>query len=544
MKIIRNKTGLGGRTTAMMSLALLTAMAAGCASRDITDPGTSEEPDGIHLRLSVETGVYSRAGVSVDEATAAAERRIDDVLVMLFEPGEDGRPGRLLMSRTAESLTADAGEGTARRFDVRMPLSSYKDLPNRFRVMALANGVHLAEEIDAMKGKAYSVIRKDETLWRSEIGDDGNPLFTMWGCAGEMVEKDIRMQNISMRLLRDMAKVTVTLPVDEEGNSAVNGDAGFSLAHALVYNRRGEVSMLPDMEALAYSDGSGSGLDPYGVKTPAVLKDVNGKTLLTDLKKDEGYADALSPSGLTSISLYVPEQDILLGDAASVDDENAMKRPALIVGGYNGGDTEKLTWYRIDFTGEKDPDGNPILSDLLRNHHYRVNVKAVNGPGEETPELAYNTLLTKVETDVVDWTEVEWDAEFDGANWIAAQREVTVGAEEGDIAAIVLRSNVPAEQWSFSWDEEGVFEAKVAEDIEAEEAMEEDVEDENINGESTRLLIKVLRPLPKDMEIRTRVLTVKVTERLKFVINVIQTTVSGDDMHNDWKDDDMTWIFS
>lgn len=537
----RYKICLVARAVMAPPLALLALLAAGCASPEADAPGSREEAGGLHLRLSVEAGGYTRAGAAADGDAAEAERRIDNVLVMLFAPGDAGRPGALLMSRAAESLTADAGEGAPRRFDVRIPVSSARDFPDRMRVMALANGAHLAGRLSAMEGNAYSVIRKDAALWRDEKGDESGPLFTMWGAAPDLVEKDARVQNVSMRMLRDMAKVTVAIPVDGEGNSIVEGDAGFRLAHALVYNRRGEVSVLPDMAGLAYPGGDGAGPDPYGVVAPAVMKDVNGKTLLEDLKKDEGYSDALSPAGLTSVSLYVPEQDILLGEPASADDENAMRRPALIVGGYNGGDTDRLTWYRVDFTGGRDPEGNPVLADVLRNHHYRVCVKGVNGPGEETPELAYSTLQAKVEADVVDWTEVEWDAEFDGASWIAAQREVAVGASAGDLADVVLRSNVDSASWTFSWDEdgEGLFEAEIQPDL-------SDKADESDKSERTRVVITTLQDLPADMERRAAVLTVTVTPKLRFIINVIQTRGDSggdsDDTHDPWKDDYLYWI--
>lgn len=538
MKIIRKKTILGCAAT-LPSLILLAALAGGCAATEVSDTGLAEETDGLHLRLSIETAGYSRAGDVADDMTAAAERRIDNVLVMLFEPGDEGRPGALLMSKTAENLTADAGEGVARRFDVKMSLSSKTDFPDRFRLVALANGAHLASQIEDMRGKAYSVIRDDLSLWRDEKGEDSGALFTMWGSAKDPVEKNVRVQNVGMRLLRDMAKITVSLPLDADGNHSVEGDNGFLLAHALVYNRRGDVSILPDMAALDSPDGSGAGKYPYGVKAPSVKKDVNEKTLLADLRKDDGYEGELSSTGLTSISLYVPEQDILMGEDASIDDDNAMQRPALIVGGYNGGDTGKLSWYRVDFTGDSDAEGNARLCDILRNHHYRVSVKAVNGPGEETPELAYGTLQTKVDTDIVDWTEVEWDAEFDGANWIAAQREVSVGASAGDIAEIILRSNIPAGDWTFTWGEEDkdLFEASISN--ESNEADESD---------RTKVIIKALQDLPAEVESRTAVLTVNVTAKLRFVINVIQTRGEtggdSDDAHDPWKDDYLNWIFS
>ncbi len=539
MKIDKNDIWAGIRGASFHSLVVLALVTSGCASNEAVDGEPTAESKELQLRLSIDAGGFTRTSSSTTEETLAKEPRIDDVLAMLFSREADGKPGNLWTAKKADRLSGDGGEGVSRRFDVRFSVSGRQDVPSALTVSAVANAGHLEDDVAAMKGQAFSEIRKDTKLWDSEERTEEAPQFSMWGIAGESVQTGVRVQNISMKMLRDMAKVTVKLNTDEDGNVNVTGDTEFRLAHALVYNRRGEVAMMPDLANVGKHDGSGTGSDPYEVKSPTIKQES------TVLKKDEGYESALSPIGLKEYSIYVPEQDILMGTGASVDDANAMNRPALIIGGYYGGDTGNLTWYRVDFTSGKDEDGNLLLADVLRNHHYIVNVAAVNGPGEGTPEEAYGTLQTNVDTEVVDWTDHEWDAEFDGGNWIAAQREVTVGAEEGDIASIILRSNVPADSWTFSWDVDEEFEAKVAEDLPDEnEENETSTEEQETLGKSTRVLIKALQSLPEGMDKRTGVLTVKVTERLKFVINVIQTRISSDDMHDDWKDDDMNWIFS
>ncbi|MDE6697151.1 MAG: hypothetical protein K2K25_09745, partial [Muribaculaceae bacterium] len=119
-----------------------------------------------------------------------------------------------------------------------------------------------------------------------------------------------------------------------------------------------------------------------------------------------------------------------------------------------------------------------------------------------------------------------------------AQREVSVGASAGDAAEAILRSNVDAGAWSFSWDEEseGLFGAEIKSD-------ESDLSDQS---DRTTVVIKALQDLPEGVEKRTAVLTVTVTPRLRFVINVVQTRgdASGDsdDDHDPWKDEYLYWI--
>lgn len=543
MKIYGNRTILDVRgALAAFALVMLFSLASCSTESDFSVPEKGDETSELQLHLAIETDGYTRN--DGDNAVAADERRIDDLLVMLFT-SDGNTPGTLWKSGKARRISPDGGEGRKRYFDIHFSMTGETDVPKRLCVATLANSGASESSLSALKGKSYAVVQSNNVLWEKEahrkikISDEDAPLFTMWGISADKVETDTKVQNISMTLVRDMAKVTVRLKKDGQGKPCVAGDPKFRLAHALVFNRRTDIALMPDLSNVSFTDESTDAAYPYEITKPTVSKDNNG---LADLGKGEGYEDNASPDGDT-ISIYVPEQDIMMGTAASVNDSHALERPALIVGGHYGGDTEKVCWYRVDFTSGRDEDENAILADVLRNHHYCINIGSVNGPGEDTPEEAYGNLQAKIDSEVMEWQEHEWDAEMDGSNWIAAQREATVGPDEGAQAIVTLRSNVPASKWSLNWDVDGLFEAVLMKETAGTQEGEEGSEmsggaDTAPETETTFLLIKALQKLPDETLSRNAVLTIDVTPNLKFIINVVQdrSKDSEDTTHDDWID--------
>lgn len=74
-------------------------------------------------------------------------------------------------------------------------------------------------------------------------------------------------------------------------------------------------------------------------------------------------------------------------NAGSANEEDLPTNTCIVIGGkYN--DAAADSYYRIDFTNETS------YLNLLRNHHYKVNVVAVSGPGHATPEDAFKAPFT------------------------------------------------------------------------------------------------------------------------------------------------------
>ena len=217
--------------------------------------------------------------------------------------------------------------------------------------------------------------------------------------------------------------------------------------------------------------------------------------------------------------LYIAETDVLMGGTGEPDDENRLNRPAIIIGGYYRGATEPC-YYRVDFKrGES-------LIDVLRNHSYNITVTAVNGPGEETPDAAYNSIVASIDATITTWEDIDNDVAFDGANWIAMPRIAVIGPEEGAETTLSLSSNVNPSLWETVWtsaDDATHFAVTLPEAL-----------DDNNSG---TLTVKALTALPEGEQSRTAQLQILVTPRLRLIVNIVQQRGGSDDgQHTGWLD--------
>jgi hypothetical protein len=146
---------------------------------------------------------------------------------------------------------------------------------------------------------------------------------------------------------------------------------------------------------------------------------------------------------------------------------------AVVVGGkYNGG---TKTYYRIDFaTG---PHNNRQLVNVLRNHLYRISIADVTGPGEATPEEAYNATSVNMNVDVIEWNEVDMSEIFvDGVRWIRLRnsfnenlsRRAVLYRPAGSVDRIYFETNIPISEWDESLSHYG--------EIQTEDILNEDGE--------------------------------------------------------------------
>jgi hypothetical protein len=134
-----------------------------------------------------------------------------------------------------------------------------------------------------------------------------------------------------------------------------------------------------------------------------------------------------------------------------IGDANHTNRCALVVGGYYNASTT-LSYYRIDFNDNGTPRN---LINVMRNHHYRVNITAVTGPGFSTPDDAYNTFILNSNMNVVitNWEELSSDIIFDGENWVSVRKKHITLPGNSDISGYLqVGSNLDASTWELSLD--------------------------------------------------------------------------------------------
>lgn len=236
----------------------------------------------------------------------------------------------------------------------------------------------------------------------------------MWGeLQDQTIEVDTELKD-EIRLLRAVARVDVggALPdADVSDNDLANylkdgGLANFKLKQIHIINARETSRLVPD-------------------------NFVNDKVEKPSLVGTSGQRTHIYDGGTDGVPGFVRE--IYMGEA------NAGECTLLVKGAYSANGQSKDYWYRIDFITQK----NQLL-DILRNHRYRVNIKAVNGPGYDSADDALNAPASNLEYDVVEFDENDPnEIEYADGYYLAVDRsEVELYAHGDPGQLLTVKTNL------------------------------------------------------------------------------------------------------
>lgn len=236
----------------------------------------------------------------------------------------------------------------------------------------------------------------------------------MWGeLQDQTIEVDTELKD-EIRLLRAVARVDVggALPdADVSDNDLANylkdgGLANFKLKQIHIINARETSRLVPD-------------------------NFVNDKVEKPSLVGTSGQRTHIYDGGTDGVPGFVRE--IYMGEA------NAGECTLLVKGAYSANGQSKDYWYRIDFITQK----NQLL-DILRNHRYRVNIKAVNGPGYESADEALKAPASNLEYDVVEFDENDPnEIEYADGYYLAVDRsEVELYAHGDPGQLLTVKTNL------------------------------------------------------------------------------------------------------
>ena len=495
-------------------LPVLTLLAlAGCTDRAYS-PDAPDGPDKNRARLTLSISTSSAPSSRADSKSNDTDIR--NLMVLMFRPDPDNArtPGTLWRALEGKNLS-DEFEPGKRSFDVTYGIDP-TDVPGSLVVVVVANANSYLQQMEAAAESSWTYAQVQSALhddFNTRMASDTLPLMTFWGIADRNVDTSLRAQAVRVTLLRDLAKTCLRM-ADERDD-----ERHFRLAAMLVYNRADGIRQIP---ALASIRKEGSGV---ALPTP------DPTASMTECPEYTALPFETDPD---SLRLYLPEQDVLMKGDGDPADANRFKRPAVIVGGYYRGNPGRIFWYRVDFL-----DKEKKLIDVLRNHSYNINVTAVNGPGEDTPEEAYHSLTTHVEAEILDWENMDSEAAFDGGNWIALPKPVSLTGQAGAKAEISLLTNVAPDTWEAAW---------VAGDGKVEEAEFSPCGGKTIsNGDfevtfpaeldtegGVALSVKAVTALPEGVEKRSALLYINVTPRLRLAVPVTQSRGSADENNAPW----------
>lgn len=539
--------------TIMPFVVLMTVMA-GC--RDTHDEAVApEQDDRIHITLTLT--VSDDRGTRADGSAPQRANQVENALVLLFRTDAEGRASTLYdavgtdrlelveeniaTGRTVYSFEAELGVDAATPPHLQaVVLANAYDEATKTKVLAMKERT-ATESTPAVTGSTYADVAAAMTA-EATPGDGGNPvqpLFTCWGICDRLIDTSLKVNQLRVGLLRDHARVDVTVDVNVPATT-------FQLTDVCVAKVSDRIALMP-----GYDNRTIDPEDKLTMKVNAITLPDGTHTSDSDTV-DPGKWGAVTDcawhwSGVVENNavvgkVFVPECDVRYGDAdANVNDANRLKRAAVIVGGkYNGSD--RVTYYRVDFAIKNEPvaDGeDPVydLVDVMRNHCYKINVTDVRGPGEETPQKAYETVAARIEATVNAWEDVNVDVTFDGDNWVSIPRMVTFGAKAGSIVEVPFSSNVKPENWQTAWGKPGDEFPTALNVIEKDRTFtlaDADGLFEMAVTTDGKLSIRSLKDLADEAEVRKAQLFIAITPRLRVVVDVVQSMRAGDGLVDDW----------
>lgn len=553
----------------IISLTLLSVIMAGCVADKGDAPCPDDNGDGnVTVRLTLRMGAPEAGAPTRAAGTDHVENRIMDAAVLLFTPAATSSCNafattpdkfyRMLTVKDEDITRPAAADGSAAAYDVEftVKLGVDAEAPDYLLPVLVANAGSLTLPEDA-EGKSYDEIRQycSRTLTPAAPGADTPDKMTFWGIArtgngkAGLIDRSAKVNEIRMDLLRDMARVNVSL-ADEVTN--------FRITDICVSKVSSGAAMVPDLSKVTRDEDYLPVLVPR-MKSPSLPSDVGVSDAGWGGEPSDGAVSTMAEwhwgEGVVSADgrsitdrVYIPESEVRFGkENADPGDENRLKRAAVLIGGRYGS-SQTTTWYRVDFARRVTPaaaaggeEAEPVseLMDVLRNHSYNIVITSVLGPGEDTPQKAYETIQTNIRADIIDWTNIDTFIVFDGVHWLSvATKELMLAGAEGSGADIHVASDIPADEWRLQWETipaaggEAQVLTEFTEGVNAGCDIFRVTRPEGNVSDGGELSFKALQALPEGQEPRARRLRLRVSTRLEVAINVTQGPLADDEWEN------------
>ncbi len=302
--------------------------------------------------------------------TELNENEIREIVVLLFDT--EGNYTYIPIYRNSSDIVTDSGDSRIKTFTIEVPEGEYDMI-----VLANSNTVLNSVLSTIAMGQSKASVLEKLVVTNSGKWNSLSPSYTpipMWGeIEGVVVNNNMSQKSVS--LIRMVAKIDVTL-------STIGAKSNFNLESVHLYNYYDKGQIAPnegswDIDTKIITIPS----IPIGAKKPLP---VGGNPLLYD-----GIAITKESSrGISCVNEIYTFESI-------IGENSLLSNTCLVVGGKYGGDRD-VTYYRIEFANTIGLNTTATFLPLLRNHNYKVNIKAVNGSGFLTPEAAFNSNPTNV----------------------------------------------------------------------------------------------------------------------------------------------------
>ena len=327
-----------------------------CQTDDFSAPSM---PEGDALVFEVEIPQAEPTAAQSRATAVLRENLIQTLDVLAFDAD-----GLLYRHYPAEEMYSIDGGG---KWLYRIPLTKAEAQGLRFVFFANLHD----EVVQALQ--EGRITKKDELYREIEFTNsdwaNNSDAFPMWGETPSAYDSASPHQDINrIMMLRAVSTVDVVL----NGNSfEAVGLGNFQLGCVEVRDvpSKGFAAPAPgNFEWTERQTGAQIG-NEYTLKKATVKADAERMSLTTEL---------VSPANAIRGKIIVPESDA-----------DGTWNTTFLIGGYFE-KSDRLSWYRVNFSEQDKETGYMCPVDLLRNKHYILNIIRVTQAGYDTAEEAYS----------------------------------------------------------------------------------------------------------------------------------------------------------
>ncbi len=391
----------------------------------IVDPSTPDPqppvPSGM-ADVSFKAELPAPGVVATRSIGSVAENKIENVYVLVFETGNDGK---LIYKGKGRNLGVAAGAVRENKitFTATLPVGDYYD----FVVLANAESVlstfNVSDSPDKTRSDLMKLKRSLAVGAKWGVSSSTMDLIPMWGEINNRkltTSEDVDDFTLTRMLARVNVAYEPVAPLDDN----------FQITSIRIYNYSTAGALIPAAASLDSEDLPNSKLPTapdggYGKQTGGYLE-------YTDI------TDGRTCSNL--IYLFEAAQNGSTYDSSSNDDWR--DNPCLVIGGKYKPDgvssfPDKVTYYRIDFiqttvNSQEEPEDKWL--PILRNFSYNISITEVSGEGYDTPDVAYDSAPFNMTATVLPWNERDGKVVFDGVFYLWLSKDEFVfqrGGESG-----------------------------------------------------------------------------------------------------------------
>lgn len=283
-------------------------------------------------------------------------------------------------------INTDPGDSKIKTFSVKVPEGTYNMVILANARQAVANAVSSFTQGDSKASVLEKLFITNAGKWNTSTGSGGYIRIPMFGEIPSITINTSTSFNTPVNLVRMISKIDVAL-------TNANATNNFKLQSVRLYNYNNRGYIAP---VAANWNQAQSTVTAASVPATATLTQ---GPLLYD-------GTSITTTDISSIG------EIYTFEAIKANTASMANATCLVIGGTYTGDSQP-SYYRVDFA--QTVSSTTTYLPLLRNHHYKVNVTQISGPGQPTPTDAFNSRPVNIKAEIVEWNDAQMsNVVFDG----------------------------------------------------------------------------------------------------------------------------------